>query len=299
MRIVVNTPSGNIGHVVTDRLLQANEDVVIISRHPEKVAGFVAGGAHLAEGSIDDPQVLDKALTGADAFFWLTPPNYQPDFLDWSNQIAKTAADAIKSKGVKRAVVLSSIGAQNGLGSGPIGALLAVENLFKEAAPDVTILRAGFFMENFLNYVPTIAGAGKIFAPLPADVKVPMVATRDIGKKAAEILMDTSWNGFRVTGAHGPKDIDQIQAAQFVSEGIGRPVQYVELTVDQAKQAMIDAGMPDFAASLLGEMYTAIREGRVTPAEPRTAETTTETSLLEFSREVLKPAIGAAAASGQ
>src|SRR5258708_2352181 len=155
---------------------------------------------------------------------------YGGDFREWAKQIAQAAAGAVKSNGVKRVVVLSSIGAQHGPGSGPIGALLDVENLFKDAAPDVTILRAGFFMENFLNYVPTIASTGQIFAPLPAEVKVPMVATRDIGKKAADILLDTGWSGFRIVGVHGPEDLDQIQAAQIVGEGIGRPVQYVEVT---------------------------------------------------------------------
>ena len=61
MKIVINTPAGNVGRVVTDQLLQAKEEVVIISRHPEKVADLVARGASLVEGSIDDPLVLDRA----------------------------------------------------------------------------------------------------------------------------------------------------------------------------------------------------------------------------------------------
>ena len=44
-----------MGRVVTDHLLRAEEQVVIISRHPGKVADLVARGARVVEGSIDDP----------------------------------------------------------------------------------------------------------------------------------------------------------------------------------------------------------------------------------------------------
>ena len=69
MKIVVNSPAGNIGRVVTEQLLQAAEDVVIISRNPDKVAPLVERGARLVRGSIDNVQVLDHALEGAEAMF--------------------------------------------------------------------------------------------------------------------------------------------------------------------------------------------------------------------------------------
>jgi len=69
MKIVVNSPAGNIGRVVTEQLLQAAEDVVIISRNPDKVARLVECGARLVQGSIDNVQVLDHALEGAEAMF--------------------------------------------------------------------------------------------------------------------------------------------------------------------------------------------------------------------------------------
>jgi uncharacterized protein YbjT (DUF2867 family) len=183
MRIVINTPAGNIGKVVVDQLLQEKEDVVMISRNPTKVADFVKRGARLVEGSIDDPLVLDRALKGADALFWLTPFVARPDYMDWAPRTAQTAANAVKSNGVKRVVLISSVGAQHESGVGPIGVLPAIEATFKEAAPNVTSLRAGSFMENFLGNVEMIAGTETIFGPHPATKKIPMVATRDIGGK--------------------------------------------------------------------------------------------------------------------
>lgn len=292
MNIVINTPAGNIGRVVANRLLLAGNDVTMISRNPTKVQYLIRQGASLIQGSLDDTSVVDRALEGADALFWLTPFAFdQPDYLNWARQIGRVAANSVKRHSVKRVVLVSSIGAHQESGVGPIGCLPTIENSFKEVAPEVTSLRAGSFMENFMNDVHSIAVTGTIFGPRPAAKKIPWVATRDIGTKAAEALLDSHSSGFRIVGVHGPEDIAPSRAAEIIGEGIGRPVVYVEVTVEQAKKTMGEAGLPGYVVDLLGEMYTGFREGRMVSAEPRTSETTTETSLLDFSREVLKPAV--------
>jgi uncharacterized protein YbjT (DUF2867 family) len=295
MRIVVNTPAGNIGRVVTQQLLEAGENVVIISRHPSKVADMVKQGAELIEGSIDDAAVLDKALKGADELFWLTPFGFdQLDYVNWGRQLGQLAAGAVKTHGIQRVVLISSVGSQHESGVGPIACSASIERAFAEAAPNVTSLRAGSFMENFLSNVGMIAATGTIFAPLPAKKKFPRVATRDVAAKSVEALRDLNWTGFRIVGVHGPEDLDMTRAAHIIGEGIGRPVKYVEVTVEQAKFGMLDAGLPPHIVELLGDMYTGFIEGRMERAEPRTAETTTPTTLLEFARQVLKPAVEAA-----
>lgn len=295
MKIVINTPAGHIGRVVAEQLLGTTAEVVIISRHSEKVADLVKRGAHLVEGSIDDPTVLDRAFIGADTLFWLTPFAFdQPDYMAWARQIGQSAADAVKRHAVNRVVMISSLGAQHEAGVGPIACLGEIERSFKHAAPNVTSLRAGSFMENFFNSLGTIASSGTIFGPHLANKKIPYVATKDIADKAVEALRDTRWKGFRIIGVHGPADIDPSEAAEIIGKGIGRPVRYVEVTVSQAKEAMLQAGMPGFMVDLLGDMYTGYREGRVVSAEKRTPETTTKTSLLEFSRNVLGPTVAAA-----
>ncbi len=300
MKIVINTPAGNVGRGVTNQLLQVKEEVVIMSRHPEKVVDLVTRGASLVEGSFDDPLVLDRALGGADALYWAIPTTPHPDYHDWSARAAQTAADAVKRNEVKRVVVISTWGAQHGPGAGPVGVHLAIETAFKAAAPQVTILRSAFFMEDFvtipsaLNHIGAIAARGTIFGPFDPAKKIPMVATRDVGEKAIEALLDTRWSGFRIIGVHGPEDLDFSSAARIIGEGIGRPVKYVQVPLDQLKQGLLDAGVPGSFAEYVMDMYTEQAAGRADPAEPRSAETTTRTSLLEFSREVIKPAVEAA-----
>ncbi|MFP2927105.1 NmrA family NAD(P)-binding protein [Pyxidicoccus sp. 3LG] len=297
MSIVINTPNGNIGRPLALRLLEAGRSLTVISRGADKVADLVKRGAKLVEGSTDDAAVLDRALKGAEALFWLTPPTMRPDFLAWAEETARTAAKAVKAHGVKRVVVLSSIGAHNGPGTGPVGAMKGVEEAFKAVCPDVTILRPGFFMENLLRDAATVAKTGSLFMPLPPDKALPFVATKDIAAKAGDVLLDASWKGHRYLGVHGPKDIAYGELGPILTEALGRPVRYVQVTLDDARKAMLGAGMPAWGADLYLEMYSASSKGGLDPAEPRSAQTTTPTTLAQWAREVLKPAVEQAAST--
>lgn len=294
MRVVINTPAGNIGRAVADQLLEAGHELVVTSRHPQNCKSLIERGARLVEGSIDQPTVLDQAFSGMDALFWVTPFAFdRPDYVNWALQLAKTAAAAARRARLKRVVLVSSIGAQQEQGVGPIVCCKPTESAFAEAVPDLCCLRAASFMENFLAHVPTIATQGVIYSPHPSDRQMPMVATRDIAVKAVEAVLDPRWSGFRIAGVHGPEDLDHSTAARVIGEAIGRPVRHVEVTPEAARQGMIAQGLPPFVANLLADMYQGFREGRVVRAEPRTPETTTPTSLSRFAGEVLRPAIAA------
>jgi uncharacterized protein YndB with AHSA1/START domain len=165
----------------------------------------------------------------------------------------------------------------------------------------VTIVRPARFMEDFVsiptawNQIGTIAARGTISGPFDPAKKIPIVAVRDVGEKVTEVLRDTRWSGFRIIGVHGPEDLDMSSVAHIIGEGIGRPVKYVEVPLDQVKQGMLNAGIPGSFVEYIMDMYTEQAAGRADPAEPRSAEATTTTSLLQFSRAVIKPAVEAAA----
>jgi uncharacterized protein YbjT (DUF2867 family) len=297
MRIVVNTPAGNIGRVVVERLLEAKHKVVVISRHPEKVAAATANGATLLRGSIDEDAVVERALEGADALFWLTPITFEPvDYMAWAKDIANRAASAARRHGVRRAVVISSIGAQHDSGVGPVSCNPVIEKAFTTALPNVTVLRPGSFMENLLQHVGTIAQAGTMYTRYPASLKIPWIAARDIAESAVRALTDEGSKGSQMLELQGPEDLHQLQVASIVSEGIGRPVTAVEVTEEQAKQGMVGAGMPSRFADLLLEMYAALASGRMQRTQARNAATSTPTTLLTFARQVIRPAVDAALA---
>ncbi|MCG8422356.1 MAG: NmrA family NAD(P)-binding protein [Proteobacteria bacterium] len=294
MRVAINTPGGNIGRHLSEFLLDAGREITIISRNPGKVADLVDRGARLVRGPFDDRRVLDQAFEDAECVFWLTPPAYRPNFHEWVRATARTAGDAAACRGVKRAIVLSSVGAHNGAGAGPVSPLLDAEEAFRSSIANVLALRAGFFMENFLHSIDTMAVHGTIVEPVPADKRVPMVATRDIARVAADSILG-GFSGHRILGVHGPADLSNREASQIISEALGRPMRYVAVPVERARSLFIEHGRPDFVADLLAEMYQALSDGRMDPAEPRTPETTTNTTLAEFACTVLAPALERAA----
>jgi uncharacterized protein YbjT (DUF2867 family) len=298
MRIAINTPNGNIGRRLTQQLLDAGASVSLLARDASKVADFAARGARVVEGSVEDPKALSSLLEGADRLFWLSPPAFRPDLGAWMQRVVQGAAAAIKERGLRRLVVLSSAGAHSGPGTGPVGHLLAVENTLRAAAPDVVILRPGFFMENLLRDLPSILRDGAIYSPNPTDKQVPMVATADIAARAASFLLDATWQGQRTLGVYGPADLSYRQAASILSQALGRPVRHVETTLEQTRQGMLSAGVPDFVAAGYIEMYEAIRAGRMDYVDPRTHESISPTTLDSFARETLLPALRAASGAG-
>ena len=294
MSIVINTPTSNIGRALAARLLDAGEIVTVLSRDKRKVDDLAKRGARVVEGSFEEPVLLAKALEGAEALFWLTPPPARPDYYVWATKCAKQAATAAKRAGARRAVVLSSMGAHTGPGTGAVGPAREMENDFEALLPAVVSLRPGIFMENFLLSAGMIAQAGQMFLPIPMGKKWPLVATADIAAKAACWLLDRNWSGHHRVGVHGPKDLSPDEAAVIISSVLGKPVKCVEATPDQARGAMKGMGMPDFVVEIIMEQYAAFRDGRLESAEPRTPDTTTPTTLAEFTRATLMPAIRAA-----
>ena len=297
MRILVNTPTGKVGHLVARNLLDAGHDLTLIARHPGKLSGL-GTRAPVVQGDLDDPAVLDRATQGVDTLFWVTPGLANPDYLRWNQDLAKLAVAAARRNGVKRAVMLSSISAQVPRGVGPISSLHLVEREFQAGFADLVILRPTFFMENHLGAIASIATTGAIFAPIAGDVRFPQIATRDIAARAAAVLGDGTWTGQRILGLHGPADLDYEQTAQIIGEALGRPVRFVQVTGEQAKQAMLGGGLPAYIADAFVEMYDAMGSGVFQQAEPRTPATTTPTTLLQFATDTLKPAVEAAVKAG-
>jgi uncharacterized protein YbjT (DUF2867 family) len=293
MSIVINTPTSNIGRALSIRLLDAGESITVLSRNKNKVDELERRGARVIEGSFEDPILLAEALEGAEALFWLTPPPARPDYHDWAVNLAKLAAANAKKAGVRRAVVLSSMGAHTGPGTGAVGPAREIENEFEAKLPAVVSLRPGIFMENFLLSAEMIAKSGQIFVPIQPGKRWPLVATADIAAKAASWLLARGWSGHHRVGVHGPQDLSTDEAAAIISSAVGKQVQCIDATLEQARGALTAMGMPGFVVELIIEQYVGFRDGRLNPAEPRTPDTTTPTTLAEFARTTLLPAVNA------
>src|SRR5215813_5416256 len=288
MSIVITTPTGNIGSQALKRLLQAGAEVSVIVRHPEKLSDSIRNRVKVYQGSLTDTALVTKAFQGARAALWLTPPSItHPDADAYHNELGKVAATAIKESKIPYVVNISSAGSQLD-NAGPISGLGIVERLLNEIAENVIHLRPGFFMENYLMDLEAIMRDGAVYSLIPGDIPYPIITTQDIGDVAAELLLERKWSGRSARGLHGPADLTFDEAANILSDSIGKTVKHVQITPDQAYQAFLGFGAsPGFAKALV-EMYQALaRPGAIT--ELRTRQTTTPTTLREWSGNVFRP----------
>jgi len=294
MKIAVTTPTGHVGSAVVDFLLEFGGDirVVLLGRRPEKLQTFVQRGAEMSIGAQDDADYLVKATRGVDALFWATPPGYgSDDVRAFQNRLGKAAATAIRTNKIPRVVNLSSIGAYLDSGVGPINGLHDVEKLLDEVATHISHFRRGFFFENLLWQLDSIRNWGRISLPLSGDRRYPMIATRDIGRVAAARLASQGWTGHTISELHGPADLSFDEVATILSRTLGRKIVFVRCDRDEARRAMIDSAVSENAADLMLEMYEAVETGRLRAMEPRSARTTTPTTLSEFARDVMLPLV--------
>lgn len=281
--------------MVANELVTAGAQVILLARNPDKVNALTDRGATVLQGSLDDREYVVRATRGVDALFWLIPPDYSvPNLRAYYNRIGEVAAAAIKANEIRGVVFLSSVGAHQEGGTGPIIGLRDVELKIERVASHITHLRPAAFFENYLWQIEPIKHMGNIFLPVSGSTRVAMVATQDIGRAAAKRLLDTTWTGRSVANLLGPVDISLDEAAVAIGRGIGKPVTHVQVPEDQARQAMKQAGMGDDAIGLMLELYRAMSSGLLKVPEGRTAESTTPTTIEQFARTVLKPMIGPA-----
>jgi uncharacterized protein YbjT (DUF2867 family) len=149
-------------------------------------------------------------------------------------------------------------------------------------------------MENTLGQIPNILQAGKLFTPFAEGVTFPMIATRDIGAKAAEALLDRSAQGHRVLELHGGPDTSYDEVALVLSKVLEREVSHVTVGGDDFIGALTGMGVSRVLAEALLELSAAIESGLVTHREPRSEASTTPTDYAAFAREVFRPALQAA-----
>jgi uncharacterized protein YbjT (DUF2867 family) len=290
MTIAITGTTGNIGTRLVRRLLSANADLTLLVRNPAKLDPYVRDRVKVQQGELHDADFVRRATEGASALFWLTPSDVRMENLSaWFESLGTTVAGAVAANGIAHVVNLSSIGAQKP-DAGLVTGLGTVERHLNGTEASIIHLRPGFFMENILMQLDAIRHQGSLYIPGPPDVAVPQIATRDIADAAAPLLLERNWTGKTIHGLHGPVDLSFQEAAEILSEALGRPIRSVEITPDQARQALLAAGMgPAFADGYLAIYASLSQPGAV--AEPRTPETTTPTSLLEWATDTLKPAL--------
>jgi len=290
---VVLGASGNTGHVVAKNLLARQQKVRVVGRNAAHLQPLAAQGAEIFVGDLTDASALARAFQHAESAYVMIPPNVTSNEpRAFQDRVSDAISKAAKDAGVKNIVSLSSIGADKSSGTGPVVGLHELEEKLNQIdAANVLHLRAGYFMENTLPQAAAIRKIGFAVGPIRPDLKLFMIASRDIGRAAADALLRLNFHGKQTHELHGERDLDYTEAAAIIGKSIGRPdLRYVQAPDDQVRAAMVEMGMSASLARLILEMAAALNSGEMRPLEPRTARNTTSTPYETFVAEAFVPA---------
>lgn len=255
--ILVTGATGTIGGEVTRQLIAAGVRPRILVRDPAKAKAF-EGKADIAQGDFTDAASLDRALKGVEKLFLAySGPN--------QTEVESKVVDAAKQAGVKHVVKLSVFGADT-------GALTfarwhrPVEQRLEQSGMQWTHLRPLNFMTNTFGFIETIKSQGAFYAPT-GEGKTSFIDPEDIAAVAVKALTQPGHEGkaYLLTGPEALSGADQ---AAHLSKALGKPVKFVDVPPDAARQSLSNLPLPPGTLDALLDLMSGMKRGLASEVTP-------------------------------
>ncbi len=266
MHYIITGSLGNISKPLTAQLTQAGHHVTVITSDSAKQAAIEALGAKAAIGSVTDIDFLTNTFQGADAVYLMVPNNFAaPSIWEHQHAVGDSYVDALKASGVKRVVLLSSIGAHLRQGAGPIDGLGYLEEALAGLDLHVKILRPSYFFYNLFTMGDMVRHAGIMGSNFGGtDEPIPLTHTHDIADVAAKYLIASDFEGqtveYIVSDERTSADISRV-----LGTAVGKPeTPWILFSDEEALKGMSEGGLSEDMALSYVEMGRAFREGRAT-----------------------------------
>jgi (4-alkanoyl-5-oxo-2,5-dihydrofuran-3-yl)methyl phosphate reductase len=247
---LVTGATGNVGKELVDQLIANGQRVRVFVRDPHKVAHW-RDRVEVAQGSFEDAQSFGRAVAGTDGAFLMNGAAEVGNF--------PQLVEAAQKQKLPRIVFLSSLFAS--LPGVQIGKVHEEkENAIRRARIRGYFLRAGGFMSNTLQWVPSIKAQGVVFNPTGTG-KIAPIAPEDIAAVAAKLLV--SPNGAEESPEiTGDKLLTVAEQVEILSKALGKPIRSMDVPAEAAVEGMKKNGLPPQLAAALGESIAVVRDGR-------------------------------------
>lgn len=266
MKYIITGSLGNISLPVTQNLLAAGHSVTVISSNAAKRGQIEELGAAAAIGSVQDSAFLEAAFAGGDIAYLMIPSDFSlADYAAFQIDVADQYIKAIRTAGITRIVLLSSIGAHLRKGAGPIDALgYLEEKLASVPGLQVKILRPSYFFNNLYAQIGLIKNAGITGSNFgDTDEKLVLVDTDDIAKVATAQLLAPFTEAQTITyissDERHPSEIAAVLGAAVGKDG----TPWVTFSDEDAYAGLLQAGLNESFANLYRDMGQALRSGRM------------------------------------
>ncbi|WP_233888816.1 NmrA family NAD(P)-binding protein [Paraburkholderia flagellata] len=254
--------TGKVGGAVARTLLAAGQPVRAVVRDAARARTWAERGCEVVTAGMDDAASLAAAFEGTQGVFILPPSDFDPSpGFPEARVVIDAVRAALESAAPEKVVCLSTIGAQATETN-----LLTQRTLMEQALSTlpmpVTFLRPGWFMENAAWDVAPARDTGTIPSFLqPLDKPVPMVATADVGRVAAQLLLER-WRGVRVVELEGPRRVTPIDIAETFAGILGHAVRAEVVQRDTWEALFRSQGMKEPSPRM--RMLDGFNEGWIT-----------------------------------
>jgi uncharacterized protein YbjT (DUF2867 family) len=253
-KILITGATGNVGSAVLDILSSTDANLRALVHDEPKAQSLRDRGVEAILGDFLEPESLAPALEGVGTVLLITP--IHPEQVRQAANVIEAARD---SDNDPRIVRLSVAQASHEAPTKNSRQHAQIEEELISSRLPYTLLRPTTFMQNTLATARAVASEGRIYQPFK-DGKLGMIDARDMGKVAAKVLTEEGHEGKTYT-LTGPAAISFYEIAEMLSEVLGKKVDYVPISLEKAKEAMLGMGLSEWKAEVLIEYARAHSQG--------------------------------------
>lgn len=210
-----------------------------------------------------DATTFDAALDGCSGLFLLRPPAIAN-----VKSTLNVLVDRARALGIRSIVFLSVAGAE----SNKLVPHHAVERHLMSGPSDWTILRPGFFAQNFGDaYLRDIREDDRVYVPA-GNGAVTFVDVRDLADVATAAFADPSSHQGRSYTLTGPQPVTFTEAAARLSEVVGREISYKAASIPSYARHLHRRGLPLMQIAVQTVLHVGLRYGQAARVDPTLAE---------------------------
>jgi NAD(P)H dehydrogenase (quinone) len=280
--------TGKTGGTAAKALLANGQKVRGVVRNVAKAVEWRERGAEIVSAELSDRDQMARAFEGSEGVYIMLPTYFEAEdmFAENTRDLA-SLKHAVVAAGVRKVVFLSSIGAERQTGTGAIFKLHELEETFSSLPISTAAIRAGWFMENFHGLIPSARETGLLGSFLnPLDLRVPMIATKDIGTLAADLLQQT-WSGHRVIELAAEPVLSPLDVASAFSKVFGREIKASIVPQHQWIHTYQSWGLTPRSSEAMAEMIEGFNSRWIAFGNASTERVVAETTLEQVLQETL------------